>query len=237
MDQTPWIETSSLKFVRGDSKIGPFASWYQEKDPIGLVFLGRSNVGKSTLINGLFNQNLARVSKTPGRTQQINTFEFHLTKKFGNLGPFYLFDLPGFGHAKVSKEMQENWKYLMGEFFHQLNDKSIFLHIQDARHPGEKKDLELRQFLREFFQPKIVIFNKVDKLKTQKDRAQLKKKLLNDPTLHGHGQQLYQLSGLKKTGMQALKLGILNFLFSYSHQDQSSPNSLAQIDDLPSLEP
>lgn len=104
----------------GISDIAQFETWLSEhRDIIGVSFVGRSNVGKSSMINALFGSKTARVSKTPGRTREINIFEFelNLNGKKSTLQPFYLIDLPGYGHAEVSKEMSKNWNELMGIFF------------------------------------------------------------------------------------------------------------------------
>ena len=82
------------------------------------AFIGRSNVGKSSLINSFFGSKTAKTSKTPGRTRQINVFEISLAgMEEGKPNTFYLFDLPGYGHAAVSKAMSANWEKLMANFF------------------------------------------------------------------------------------------------------------------------
>ena len=110
------IAKGSATFRYGFSKPEQLISWLQENpDAIGLSFIGRSNVGKSSLINSLFGKSTARISKTPGRTREVNIFTFSLSnegKTDENIPPLFLFDLPGYGYAEVSKEVHKNWAIL-----------------------------------------------------------------------------------------------------------------------------
>jgi GTP-binding protein len=104
------IRQQSAQFKMGISDLNQFEDWLaSHRDVIGVSFVGRSNVGKSSMINALFGSKTARVSKTPGRTREINIFEFNLNLngKKTDLPPFYLIDLPGYGFAEVSKEMSK----------------------------------------------------------------------------------------------------------------------------------
>lgn len=179
-----------------------------------LVVVGRSNVGKSTFINAFFNLGISRVSKTPGRTQKINVFEFYSQNKETNKrsGPFYFFDLPGFGHAKVSKSMKKNWDVLMGHFFEKLNKNTIVLHIQDSRHPFMDHDLNFLEYANNFQLKHIICFNKFDKLKTQKLRnlfnKELKEKLskINTENVQDH----FTISALKKDNVHKIQKCVLD---------------------------
>jgi GTP-binding protein len=106
MNQTPPIARSKSVFVRGFAQPAELKTWLENHVDIrGVTFLGRSNVGKSSIINAIFKNDIARVSNTPGRTQEINLFNFYFEKEDK---PYYLFDLPGFGHATVSKQTSQN---------------------------------------------------------------------------------------------------------------------------------
>jgi GTP-binding protein len=178
------IKRGSAFFRYGISNAEQLSSWLQESpEIIGIAVVGRSNVGKSSLINSLFGSKTARTSKTPGRTREINIFTFDLEFEKNKEGvqqrvevpPLFLFDLPGYGHAEVSKEMAKNWEDLMAQFFTHLSRRIIMINIQDARHPNTDVDQEFQNFLKNYeFETKL-IFNKIDKLKTQKERAALEK--------------------------------------------------------------
>ncbi|MCK5072219.1 MAG: ribosome biogenesis GTP-binding protein YsxC [Bacteriovoracaceae bacterium] len=163
----------------GISNPDQLKDWLEiNSEKIGLVFAGRSNVGKSSLINTLFGKNTARISRTPGRTKVINIFTFEINsdgKKDDSLPELFLFDLPGYGYAEISKEMSRNWDQLMHVFFSNLPKKSFIINIQDARHPNQKPDMEFQSFLKNFDLETTMVFNKIDKLKKQKEKSQLNK--------------------------------------------------------------
>lgn len=119
--------------------------------------VGRSNVGKSSLINTLAMQKtLAKTSRTPGRTQLINYFDF---------GPFLLADLPGYGYAQVSKTQLAHWRRELSRYLERRESLSGVLHLMDARHPLTENDLEMREFLLKHQLPILVVLTKVDDLK------------------------------------------------------------------------
>lgn len=172
------IRPQSAQFKMGISDINQFEQWLADhRDIIGVSFVGRSNVGKSSMINALFGGKTARVSKTPGRTREINIFEFelNLNGKKSDLPVFYLIDLPGYGFAEVSKEMSKNWNDLMGAFFMEVSESMFLINLQDARHPDQDADRQFYDFIKKFARKTILVFNKIDKLKTQKERAVLEK--------------------------------------------------------------
>lgn len=172
------IRPQSADFKMGISDIAQFEQWLDEhRDVIGVSFVGRSNVGKSSMINALFGGKTARVSKTPGRTREINIFEFELNfnGKKCDLPKFYLIDLPGYGFAEVSKEMSKNWNELMGAFFAEVSPSMMLVNLQDARHPDQDADRQFYDFIQKFARKTILVFNKIDKLKTQKERNVLEK--------------------------------------------------------------
>lgn len=119
------------------------------------AFVGRSNVGKSSLINALVGSKIARVSNTPGRTQQINFF------KIANA--FILADLPGYGYAKVSKQTKKEWGHLIVNYLRgRVNLKRVFLLI-DSRHGYKDTDSEILDFLSENAVPFETVLTKIDK--------------------------------------------------------------------------
>lgn len=123
-----------------------------------VVLCGRSNVGKSSLVNSLFNRkDLAKVSSTPGKTRSINYYE--IDQKF------YLVDLPGFGYAKTSKKEREYWSRLISDFFSTSKKIKLVIHLIDSRHKPTDLDIKLNKMLYTHSLPYIFLLSKADKLK------------------------------------------------------------------------
>lgn len=144
----------SLDFLGGMAAPG---GW--RPDPImpEVAFAGRSNVGKSSLINRLVRRKaFARVSNTPGRTREINFFE--VNKRFT------LVDLPGYGYAKVSKTAKATWRPLIEGYLSGTPVLAGVVQLLDARHAPTDDDLQMLDFLAELACPVIVVLTKVDKL-------------------------------------------------------------------------
>ena len=121
-----------------------------------IVFSGRSNVGKSSLINKLFNRkNLARVSSVPGKTITVNFF-----KGDG----VYFVDLPGYGYAKRDQGERKRWAELMEGYFHSERNIALVIQLVDMRHPATDFDLDMLDFLSQMGIPYTVILTKSDKL-------------------------------------------------------------------------
>lgn len=182
----------------------------------GLAFIGRSNVGKSSLINALFGSKTAKTSKTPGRTREINIFEFYLEDK-GKLiedRSYYLYDLPGYGHAEVSKQMSKNWNLLMDIFFGNMGRQTLMINIQDARHPAQSVDLQFAQYMRQFDFYSILALNKIDKLKTQKEKSEFQKLIPQISKDFLFARYLYQISAETRQGLEPLESNIVRFLLS-----------------------
>ena len=128
-------------------------------DDIGVEVLlaGRSNAGKSSALNALTdNPKLARISKTPGRTTEINYF------KVGD--SFFLLDLPGYGFAKSSKAKKQDWGPLLGEYFQKRKALAGVVIFMDIRHPLKDNDWEMINFCKKFNVPFIPVLTKSDKL-------------------------------------------------------------------------
>ncbi len=121
------------------------------------AFIGRSNVGKSSLLNMLVGRNsLAKTSSTPGKTQLINHFDVDDT--------WYLVDLPGFGYAKVSKKDRAKWMKVTQDYLNTRTNLMCVMMLVDSRIPAQKVDLEFMAWMGEAGLPFVLVFTKVDKL-------------------------------------------------------------------------
>lgn len=130
------------------------------------AFIGRSNVGKSSLINMLMERrHLAKTSSTPGKTQLINHFKIN--------NSWYLVDLPGYGYARVSKKKKATFQKYIENYFLQRKQLVCSFILIDCRHDPQKIDLDFMQFLGENFIPFSIIFTKADKLTPAKLEKQL----------------------------------------------------------------
>lgn len=145
---------SNAEFVRSAVKKADFP---RDRLP-QVVFAGRSNVGKSSVINKLLNRkNFARVGAAPGKTTHINYF---LIDK-----QLYLVDLPGYGYAKVSKEEKARWGKLIESWFADTELMTLGIQIVDARHKPTADDCTMAEWFKSCGKPYVVVANKLDKLK------------------------------------------------------------------------
>ncbi len=127
-----------------------------------VAFLGRSNVGKSSLINSLVGTKLARTSNTPGRTRSINFYE---VRRAGQPRPELLFaDLPGYGYAKVSREVSADWARFVDPYLHQRSSLALCLVLVDANVPPQESDGVLLEFLTAKERPYVIVATKSDRL-------------------------------------------------------------------------
>lgn len=131
-----------------------------------IAFLGRSNVGKSSLLNSLLQRKgLARTSNTPGRTQSINYFLINER--------FYFVDLPGYGYARVSKTMRADWGIMARDFLSERRELVLCIQLVDSRHKPTDLDLQLNEWLIYNNKSHIVVATKADKSTNNQLRKQL----------------------------------------------------------------
>jgi GTP-binding protein len=128
-----------------------------DSDRPELVFSGRSNVGKSSLINKLCNRKkLARVSSTPGKTATINFYE---------VGDVYFVDLPGYGYARTSASERKRWDELINGYFESDRQRTVVVQLLDCRHAPSTDDMQMMEYLRYHQMPFVAALTKADKLK------------------------------------------------------------------------
>ena len=126
-----------------------------------IAFAGRSNVGKSSLLNRLFGRkNIARVSSVPGKTITINFYQ---------VDEYNFVDLPGYGYAKVAKTEKDRWAEMMEGYFNSDRNIKLVVQLVDMRHPPTKDDIMMMEFLQSMGYEFIVVMTKSDKLKKKKD--------------------------------------------------------------------
>lgn len=155
-----------------------------------IAFAGKSNVGKSSLINGLINRKkLARTSSAPGKTQTINFYNVEES--------LYLVDLPGYGYAKVSKRERERWAKVIEDYLHKRHTLRQVILLVDGRHEPSANDIMMLDWIRSFNYEPIVIATKMDKMKRSQQQKALK---LIRQTLGIKSQHLYPFSAVSKDG-------------------------------------
>ncbi len=193
------LNLSNAEFIRSAVKAADFP---RDRLP-QIVFAGRSNVGKSSVINCLLRRkNLARVGSAPGKTTHINYFL--IDKKF------YLVDLPGYGYAKVSKAERDRWGKLIESWFADTELMTLGVQIVDARHKPTADDCTMVQWFKSCGKPFAVVANKLDKLKKSEiepNLARIRETLELDDTM-----PVIPFSAEKGEGRQSLLDLILNYV-------------------------
>ena len=165
-----------------------------------VAFAGRSNVGKSSVINRLLNRkNFAHVGAAPGKTAHVNYFNIDKT--------FYLVDLPGYGYAKVSKAERDRWGKLMEDYFSRPDLLTLGVMIVDARHKPTADDCTMARWFRDTGCPLVVVANKLDKLKKSEIEPNLQ--VIRDTLALREEDTLIPFSAEKGTGREELLGAIL----------------------------
>ena len=187
------------------------------EDMSEIIFIGRSNVGKSSLLNSLTShKNLAKSSSTPGKTQLINFFDIDY-KNDKNSEKFRVrfVDMPGFGYAKVSKTLKEEWHKSLTDFLKQRVSIRIFVQLIDARHFGLDIDINVNQYLQDLKradQKIIVVLTKTDKL-NQSSLSKLKNSIKKSSQFSY--ESMIFVSNLKNRGIDNLNKKIFELIFEF----------------------
>ena len=173
------------------------SQWPRDRRP-EVAFMGRSNVGKSSMINSLLGvKGLARTSSTPGRTQALNFFLINER--------FYFVDLPGYGFARVPREVRESWGQLVSDYLAKRDSLVLSIHIVDSRHEPTTLDLQLREWLLANGKPFLTVATKSDKLsqnESHKNLARARKVL--DAVGRGAGGGLLAYSAITGRGRESV---------------------------------
>jgi GTP-binding protein len=197
----------NVEFLGGMSEKG---GWRPPSDLPEIAFAGRSNVGKSSLLNTLVRRkSFARVSRTPGRTREINFFRVN--------NGFVLVDLPGYGYARISKEKKAEWRPLIGEYLRRTTQLRGIVLLLDIRRDPSDDDRAMLAFLAEVEVPTIVALTKSDKLSKTAAReraAEISRALALEPD------QVIQFSSQTGDGREELLEAILDLV--------SQPGKLSQ---------
>lgn len=193
------LNTQKAEFIRSAAGPRDFP-----RDPLPQVaFAGRSNVGKSSVINRLLNRkNFARVGSAPGKTTHINYFR--IDEKI------YLVDLPGYGYAKVSRQEKERWAALIQSWFDDPSLMSLGILIVDARHKPTADDRGMADYFRSAGRPWAVVANKLDKLKKSEVEPNLA--LIRETLELDEAVKLIPFSAEKGTGREELLRLILDHM-------------------------
>ncbi|KEI84657.1 YihA family ribosome biogenesis GTP-binding protein [Clostridium botulinum] len=165
-----------------------------------VAFVGRSNVGKSTLINTLTNRRkLVKVSSTPGKTRLINFFVIN--------DNMYFVDLPGYGYAKVSKKEKENWGYIMEQYLVERDQLKKIVLLVDSRHKPTSDDINMYNWIKHYNYEVLVVGTKLDKLK--RNDINKNKKIIRDTLKMDKDDKILLISSLSKEGKEEVLEQIL----------------------------
>ncbi|QOP43586.1 YihA family ribosome biogenesis GTP-binding protein [Sulfurimonas sediminis] len=204
------IDIVDAKFITSAPNVNAAPESEEQNE---VVFMARSNVGKSSLLNALTNhKGLAKVSSTPGKTKLINYFDVtFLDRETSNKVVAKFVDLPGFGYAKVAKSMKSDWEKNLTDYIANREEIKIFIHLIDSRHPHLEIDTAVSDFLFRTARENqyiIQIFTKIDKL-NQKEQSALRKEFPN----------ALMVSSAKKRGINKIVQVIYKILQEKTDED------------------
>jgi GTP-binding protein len=190
-----------------------------------VAFSGRSNVGKSSLLNALVKRKaLARVSKTPGKTREINFFRVN--------NQFVLADLPGYGYARVAKSTRVAWRPLIEGYLRISTQLRGVVQLIDSRHPPSVDDLQMLEFLAEIGAPTVVVLTKIDKLRT----SELKQRIISLTTALGlEEEQVIPFSTVTKVGRDELAAAVVELVSQPAWRAAASPEGVPGPEQGPEL--
>ncbi len=188
----------NVKFIK--SAVKP--EDYPPPDRPEVAVVGRSNVGKSSLINAIFKRKIAKVSSSPGKTRLINFFL--LNEKI------YFVDLPGYGYAAVSKAEREKWKKMIEKYFYTRENLGLVILLVDSRHKPTNLDFLMKEWLESLDIPYIIVATKSDKL-NQSEKAKVKKIIKQTLELEDNV-PIFLTSSKEGTGIKEVMGYVLNFL-------------------------
>ncbi len=172
-----------------------------------VAIVGRSNVGKSSLINAIFKRGIAKVSSTPGKTRLVNFFSLN--------DKLYFVDLPGYGYAAVSKKEREKWKDMIESYFYNRDNLKLVLLLVDSRYKPTNLDILMKEWLNSLDIPYVIVATKVDKL-NQSEKARLKKNIREALDLPEHV-PIFLTSAKEGTGIKEL----VSYIFSAVNESGS----------------
>lgn len=190
-----------------------------------VAFSGRSNVGKSSLLNALVKRKaLARVSKTPGKTREINFFRVNRQ--------FVLADLPGYGFARVAKTTREQWRPLIEGYLRISAELRGVVQLIDSRHPPTVDDLQMFEFLGEIGAPTVVVLTKIDKLRS----TELKQRIISLTTALGlEEEQVIPFSTVTKVGRDELAAAVVELVAHPSWRAVAAPEEAPAPGEVPEV--
>jgi GTP-binding protein len=195
----------SLEFLGGMVSAN---GWRPEPGLPEIAFAGRSNVGKSSLLNKLMQRKaFVRVSRTPGRTREINFFKVN--------GTFVLADLPGYGYAKIAKSRKAEWRPLIEGYLRQSPTLCGIVQLLDIRHDPTKDDFQMLDFLAEIELPTLIVVTKVDKLSARAASVRIRELA---ETLHLDETQMIPFSAVTGQGRHELAEAIMELVTTSREQ-------------------
>ncbi|MGB4610284.1 MAG: ribosome biogenesis GTP-binding protein YihA/YsxC [Saccharofermentanales bacterium] len=183
------------------AQVAGFVEQFPQNNLPQIVISGKSNVGKSSLINSLFNnKNLARTSSSPGKTRQV--FFYLIDEKF------YLVDLPGYGYAKTSHQEKEKFSDLTNQYLNSAMNINLIIQLIDIRHKPSREDLLMLEWINHSGIPYVIVLTKADKLKRSQIKPQIN--LIKQSLLPEMAESFQPVvtSAINRQGIDSLKSAI-----------------------------